>query len=115
MNPFNEPLASKIKRPNPLLHLAPLLEADDTSFTTHAAKLLVTMLKRDSRWSNDDRPRFEGHPILFKLHRPVGDLAAQWVCALWNDQSITINPESIVINNNEILLAELSNSDLTII
>lgn len=115
MNPFLEPLASKIKRPNPLLHLPPLLEADDTMFSTHAARLLVTMIKRDARWSNEDRPRFEGHPILFKLHRPAGDLAAQWVVAIWEGNSIAINQESITINNNEILLAELSNSDLTII
>lgn len=115
MNPFAEPLASKIKRPNPLLHLAPLLEADGTSFSTHAARLLVTMLKRDSRWSNEDRPRFDGHPILFKLHRPAGDLAAQWVCAIWEVHSITVTPDSIIIDKNEISLKDLSNSHLQVI
>lgn len=115
MNPFLDPLASKTKRPNPLAHLPLLLEGDDISFSTHAARLLVTVLRRDPRWSNEDRPRFDGHPILFKVHRPVGDLAAQWVCALWNDRSITINPESICINNNENILAELSDSDFEII
>lgn len=115
MNPFAEPIASKTKRPNPLAHLPALLASDDTTFSIHAAKVLVTLLRRDPRWSNEDRPRFDGHTILFKVHRPVGDLAAQWVCGLWNDQSIMINPESITINNNENILAGLSESDLEII
>lgn len=115
MNPFLDPLASKTKRPNPLAHLPALLEADDITFSVHAAKVLVTLLRRDARWSNEDRPRFDGHPILFKIHRPVGDLAAQWVCALWDEQSVTINPESICINNNENILADLSDYDLAII
>lgn len=115
MNPFTEPLASKIKRPNPLLHLQPLLEADDTTFSNHAARLVVTVLKRDSRWSNEDRPRFDGHPILFKIHRPAGDLPAQWVCAIWEGYGIAIMPDSIIIDKNEISLKDLSNSDLQVI